>query len=155
MKTLVVYYSRTGTTQKIAKEIADALECDIEELYDVKNRQGFFRWFGAGRDGMAKNITRIKKVIYDPSDYDLVIIGTPIWVNATPAIRTYAIENAKRFKSVAFFCTMGGSGGKPVFTELGEIIGKRPVDIIDLKEKDVKEDTYHQSLDRFIANVRR
>jgi flavodoxin len=40
MKTLVVYYSRTGTTRKVAEAIAGILRCDIEEVVDTKKRSG-------------------------------------------------------------------------------------------------------------------
>ncbi len=98
MKILVVYYSRTGNTAKIAKEIAGQLKCDIEEVHDTKNRKGILAWFIAGRDGMSKRTTIIEKTKYDPSAYDLVIVGTPIWVNTTPAIRTYLMQNSNKIK---------------------------------------------------------
>jgi flavodoxin len=35
MKILVVYYSSTGNTRKIAEELVDALKCEIEEIIDI------------------------------------------------------------------------------------------------------------------------
>ena len=40
MKILVAYYSRTGTTRKVAETIAGILKCDIEEVLDKKSRFG-------------------------------------------------------------------------------------------------------------------
>ncbi|MFH1248895.1 MAG: NAD(P)H-dependent oxidoreductase [archaeon] len=79
MKTLVVYYSRTGTTKKVASEIASILKCGIEEIIDLKNRSGPIGWINAGRDGMKKILSDISRIKKNPADYDLVIIGTPIW----------------------------------------------------------------------------
>ena len=39
-KTLVLYYSRTGTTKKLATFIGDVLGADVEEIIDTKNRSG-------------------------------------------------------------------------------------------------------------------
>lgn len=39
MKILIVFYSRTGTTRKVAHELQKSLKADIEELFD-KNRSG-------------------------------------------------------------------------------------------------------------------
>jgi flavodoxin len=39
-KILVVYYSRTGMTKKLANSIANLLFADIEEIVDTKNRSG-------------------------------------------------------------------------------------------------------------------
>lgn len=155
MKILVVYYSRTGTTAKIAKEIADGLKCDIEEIHDRKNRNGIIKWFIAGRDGMSKSTTDIKKTAYNPSQYELIIIGTPIWVNATPAIRTYLKENTGNFKNIAFFCTMGGSVGKNAFLEMEQIAGKKPLTVMELRSDDIKNGNYKQTLQKFISEVKR
>jgi menaquinone-dependent protoporphyrinogen IX oxidase len=48
----------------------------------------------------------IKPTMYNPSDYDLVIIGPPIWTSrvSTP-VRTYIEENKAKFKRAAYFCT--------------------------------------------------
>lgn len=155
MKILVVYYSRTGTTARIARELSGELNCDCEEIHDRKNRKGILGWFIAGHDGMSKSTTMIGKTVYDPSHYDLIIIGTPIWVNAAPAIRTYAKENTKYFKKVAFFCTMGGTAGKPVFEEIAQITGKNPVAVMELREKEVKDGSYRPALREFISNLKR
>ncbi|MEI6774938.1 MAG: hypothetical protein WCL18_09565 [bacterium] len=39
-KILVLYYSRTGITKKLATFIGDVLDADIEEIVDTKNRSG-------------------------------------------------------------------------------------------------------------------
>lgn len=47
MKALVVYYSRTGNTEKVGKALAKGLGADTEEIIDKKNRKtpliGFIR----------------------------------------------------------------------------------------------------------------
>lgn len=154
MKILVVYYSRTKTTAKIAKELSRELKCDIEEIHDRKNRQGILRWFIAGRDGMSKRTTIIEKTVKNPADYDLVIIGTPIWVNTTPAIRTYLKDNVNKFKKVAFFCTMGGSSGKNAFEEMVQITGKKPVAVMGLRASDVQKGDYCQVFQKFISEIK-
>jgi len=37
MKTLIVYYSRTGNTAKIAKFLAEKLKAEIDQIQDLKN----------------------------------------------------------------------------------------------------------------------
>jgi flavodoxin len=39
---LVVYYSRSGTTRKIAEALSEALACDLEEIVEDKSRAGSF-----------------------------------------------------------------------------------------------------------------
>ena len=40
MKTLLVYYSRTDVTKKIAKMIQEKINCDIEEITDDDKYSG-------------------------------------------------------------------------------------------------------------------
>jgi flavodoxin len=54
MKALIVYYSRTGRTKKIAKEIQLGIKAEIEEIKDSKNRKGILGWLSAGRDAGAR-----------------------------------------------------------------------------------------------------
>ena len=37
MKSLVVFYSRTGATKLVGESLAEMLDCDSEELFDTKN----------------------------------------------------------------------------------------------------------------------
>jgi len=104
MKTLVVYYTRTGNAKFIAETVAAELEADIEEVIDLKNRQGKLGWISAGRDAMKANETEIAQTKRPPTDYDLIIIGQPVWAGSpTPAIRTYMNKNDLSGKKVALF----------------------------------------------------
>ena len=42
--TLCVYYSRTGATEKLMREIAQELKCEIVKLDDGVNRAGVRGW---------------------------------------------------------------------------------------------------------------
>lgn len=152
MKTLVVYYSRTGNTRKVAESISKMLKCDIEEIVDMKNRKGILGFLGAGRDTVFNKLTRIN-VKKDPSEYDMVIIGTPIWVgNMTVAIRTYLNLYKGKFKHVAFFCTMGGSGDKRAFKNMEELIEKKPESTLVLRDREIKRD-YISRIKEFVDKL--
>ena len=104
MKTLVIYYTRTGNAKFIAETTAAELGADIEEVIDLKNRQGKLAFLPAGRDAMKAKETEIAQTKRTPTDYDLIIIGQPVWAgNPTPAIRTYLNKNDFSGKKVALF----------------------------------------------------
>jgi flavodoxin len=133
-KILVAYYSRTGNTKNIGRKIAKILKADIEEIIDKKNRMGIIRWLIAGRDALKKKETEItfKK---NPSKYNLLVIGTPVWAaTLVPAIRTYLKKN--KVKRIAFFCTCGGSPGK-TFDELKKI-SKKPLATLNVRAKELE-----------------
>lgn len=104
MKTLVVYYTRTGNTKFAAEIIAAEFGADIEEVIDLKKRQGRLAFLPAGRDAMRGKETDIAQTSRNPNDFDLIIIAQPVWAgNPTPAIRTYVKKNDLAGKKVALF----------------------------------------------------
>ncbi len=149
MKTLVTFYSRTENTRKIGEEIAKKIESDTDEIIDAKKRHGPIRWILAGKDAMRKKLTDIAYQ-KDPSKYELVIIGTPIWAfTMSPAVRTYLTIN--KFKEVAFFITYGGSE-KNVFSDMQEL-SKKPIATMRIIDKNVKNDSYKEELEGFYKEL--
>jgi len=149
MKLLVVYYSRTSSTKKLAEEIAKCLKADIDEIIDKKSRSGPIGFLSGGRDAMGKKETKIETKI-NPEKYGLVIIGTPVWAGTvTPAVRTYLAKY--KFKKVAFFCTFGGSIDK-TFGEM-EALSKKPVSTIGLKGGDAKNNKSSEEIKKFCLEI--
>jgi flavodoxin len=120
MKALVVYYSKSGHTRRVAEEIQKALGADTEELVEVgTKRSGFFGFLYAGRDGMRGRPSRIEPAKKQPADYDLVFMGSPVWGrNLVPAVRGYLGVVDLKGKPVALFCTMGSTGDKKTFESM-------------------------------------
>jgi len=111
MKILVIYYTRTGNTKFAAETIAAEIGADIEEVVDLKNRQGRLNYLPAGRDAMQGKETEIAPTKRSPTDYDLIVIGQPVWAGSpTPAIRTYLNKNDLSGKKVALFFLDVGLG---------------------------------------------
>lgn len=154
MKTLVIFYSRTGITKKVADVIARKTGAELEELRDTQDRSGIKGYVISGRDATLRRQTRLEKIGHDPSDYDLVMIGTPIWSwNMSVPVRTYLSEHKDSFNEIAFFCTMGSSGDKRAFSEMGEIVGKNPLGTVSLKTVDVVKNNFEHKLDEFVKAI--
>lgn len=154
MKSLVVYYSRTGVTKRIARVIAEKLKCDIEEIIDRKDRRGAKNYFIAGKDAATKSLTEIGEITKNALSYDVVLIGTPVWAfTMTPAIRTYIAQNKPSLKKVAFFCTQGGSGDAKTFREMEAVCGKKPLTTLTVNARDMKREWYASKVDEFIKKV--
>lgn len=157
MKTLIVYYSRTGTTRKIAENISKALNADIEEIIDLKNRKGIIGYIMAGRDAMKNRLTRIKPIDKKPSKYDLIIIGSPVWAWSLSApVRTYVHQNKPymKGKKFAYFCTMGGSGFEKLFAQLEELTGQRSIATLTLTTKEVVKNQYKEKVKDFVEKIK-
>ena len=149
MKTLVAYYSRTGNTKKIAEKIAEKLQAETDEIVDLKDRNGIVGWLGGGRDAFFKKSTKIETK-KNPKEYDMVIIGTPVWMGtATPAVKKYLKKYT--FQKVAFFCTFGGDQ-KNIFKEM-ETLSNKPVATIGLKDKDIENKESREKTEKFCTEL--
>lgn len=154
-KILVAYYSRTGTTKKAAELIAQKLGAELEEIKDTVDRSGIKGYLLSGRDATLKRLTELHPIAKNPAEYDLVVIGTPIWSwNVSAPIRTYATEQKKNLKNVAFFCTMGGSGNERAFATLSEISGEKPLATLALKTREVVAGGIEKSVTSFTEKLR-
>ena len=116
-KTLVVYFSATGTTAQAAKTIAEAAGGELREIapqeaytsadldwHDKQSRSSVEMKDPKARPAMKKSET-------DTTNYDIIFIGYPIWWNEAPRIINTFIESLDlKGKIIVPFATSGGSG---------------------------------------------
>ncbi len=152
MTHLVVYYSRTGTTKKLAKSIKRKLDCDEEEIIDKKDRSGVLGFLRASWDAWRGKETEIYGGKKDPSNYDHILIGTPVWAGSpAPAVITYIKKRKFDLDKVSFFCTYKGSGGQKVFDKMGNLCGKKPKSTLGLKSEKIENRRFENDVDEFIG----
>jgi flavodoxin len=154
MHVLVAYYSRTGHTKQVAAEIEKELRCDTDEIIDTVNRAGPIGFLMAGRQASTTTLTKLQPIRKDPANYDLVIVGTPVWAShvSTPA-RTYISENKDKFKKVAFFVTEGSSGDEATIKEMEELSGKKAARTLVVKVVDMKTGDYREMVKKFVQGL--
>lgn len=115
-ETLVAYFSATGTTEAIAKELAavtGAKLCEIkpETAYTAEDLDWTVKTSRSSVE-MQDRSSRpaIVKDLKDAGGYDTVYIGFPIWWDTAPTIINTFIETyGFKGKTVVFFATSGGS----------------------------------------------
>lgn len=112
-KSLVVYFSWSGNTENVAKSIQSQTDSDIFEIvpatpysddYDTVVDLAQEEQRNNARPAISGNIENIEQ-------YDVVYVGFPNWWGDMPMILytffdTYDLSG----KTVALFCTSGGSG---------------------------------------------
>ena len=154
MKSLVVFYSRSGVTQTVGAAVAEALEGDVEELLDARKRTGLLGFLRSGNEARNKKLTELQPTRLEPSDYDLVIIGTPIWASdISSPVRTYLTHHQNAFKHVAFFYTRGGTSDINAFKEMQLLCGKAPRAALALTQKEVKNGAYREKVRQFVEQL--
>ena len=156
MKALVVFYSRTGITKEIAVHISEELDCDIEEIFDVKSRKGIFGYIKSGIESAFRIMPKIKETEVNPEEYDVVIIGAPVWVgNMASPVRTYLFQNNEKLDKVAFFCTMISRESKKTFLEMERVSESELLACLALTDKEIKQEKHIKKVKEFINKIKK
>ena len=110
---LILYYSQTGVTKKVAEELQKQLGADIEAIQVTKPYDGSFdetvdRCLDEKKRGELPHLRPIKS---DLKKYDIIFLGYPVWFGtyASPVI---TLVNTFKFagKQIVPFCTFGSGG---------------------------------------------
>ena len=154
MKILVIFYSRSNNTHRVAEEIRNTLDCDLEEVFDTQNRTGALGYMRSVINAIRKTPAVIKEIKNDLATYDLIIIGTPVWNGkmATP-IRTFITQNHAKFKNTAFFCTATGPNFDGTFNEMKELSETSPLAQLGFRAKEIKDGSYKSKVDEFVKKL--
>ena len=110
LKSIVLYYSRTGKTAVAAKAIADKLSSEIVEIKDLKGRKGLMGYMKGALDARGMNTTQIDPDTVNTANYDVICLGTPTWAGKpAPAINTVIKNYEIRGKDIILLVTLGGN----------------------------------------------
>ena len=116
-KTLVAYFSASGVTAKLAKNLTEAAVADLYEIKPaVTYTNADLNWQDKkSRSSVEMNDKTFRPAIADTdaniADYDTIFVGFPIWWYVAPTIINTFLE-AYDFsgKTIILFATSGGSG---------------------------------------------
>ena len=153
--TLVVCYSRTGTTRRAAQAVADALDAPLAELRDTQRRDGLLGYLRCGFEGTFGRLTALANPFDNARDFDLVVIGTPVWnASVSSPVRAFLRHHRGRLRRVAFFLTEGGRGAERVFQQMETEVGRAPVACLALRESEVHNESCADRFEHFARGLR-
>ena len=116
-KKLVAYFSASGITEKVAKQIAEITKADLYEIKPkVPYTEADLDWMNkSSRSSMEmKNLSFRPEMAdnnIDISAYDTIYLGFPIWWYIAPTIvNTFLEKHDFSGKKIVLFATSGGSG---------------------------------------------
>ena len=123
-KSVIVYFSQTGTTKKLAGALKQAVNADEIELKLVNAYPSTYdstiAMVGAQRE--SKQWPELSNAKLDLAKYDTVYLGYPIMFGSfAPPIYTFLDSNDLSGKVVVPFCTYGSGGRKASAGELKEL----------------------------------
>lgn len=137
MKSLIIYYSYTGVTDKVAGIFADVLQKRGETaIQRLRPKAEIASFFGQCRAAFTRKRTELveEDISFDVSRYDLILIGSPVWAFApAPAINTYLDRmsglNGKR--TVILLTSGSGMGVKMCFKNIRKVLESKGASSID------------------------
>ncbi|MBL4931813.1 flavodoxin [Clostridium paridis] len=112
-KILVVFYSFSNTTKRLAEEIAEQTKGDIRELIPEKSYA--FNYNTATKE-VRNEIERgycpkLVSGVESVESYDYIFLGTPNWFKSfAPPILSFLRNVDLQGKTIIPFCTHGGGG---------------------------------------------
>ena len=141
---LVVYYSRSGNTEAMAREIARKFQADIVRIESDKYTLDYNGWRQANRDADEKVPAEIKPETVDMEKYRLVFLGAPIWwFRPAPPLLTFVSKSDFSGKNIVLFNTFNSRFKSQEIAEFEQKIeekGGRFIDHIYIRRGRV----YHQ-----------
>jgi len=157
VRALVVYFTRSGNTTKVAEKIATGLGADIELLEDGVDRGGPVGFLKSGREAKSGTMVSLEPLKHAPSTYDLIIVGTPVWARMVSSpvntfLRTVELGSAK----LAWFCTVGANSEsfkEHCFDTMTEAVGRTPVATVGFSAKELKNN-HSTAVADFVARVK-
>lgn len=155
-RALVVCYSRTGNTARVAQALAEHLDADVEVLHDALRTAGWSGYARALFAALRQQPGRIDTPRFDPADYDVTIIGTPVWWwRMTPAVRAYLALQRQQFRATAFFVTSGDTDIAKLLPSLERLAGRQAVASVGFSARELADRaTYDRKLLAFEETVR-
>jgi flavodoxin len=153
MRILIIYYSLNGKTKKIADILASKFNADIERIRDRRPRRGIIGNLRNLYQTLFSKRGKIHYVTADPDQYELTILGAPIWMMKLAApMRSYIFREGQRFNKVAFFCTENTYGASGVFKTMQILCAKYPIAVLEVTKADIKSTQMNQKIDTFVSS---
>jgi flavodoxin len=123
-RVLMVYYSSAGHTRTIAEQLAKAAQADLEELRAVGEPPGtgarHYLW--ALRHLLLSQKPALLSVEHDASTYDLIMLGSPVWLGTfSPVVRSYIRTAPLAHRHIALFCSYRNAPG-PAFKRVTRML---------------------------------
>lgn len=141
-----------GHTRRLAEEIRSATGADIEEIIEQRPRHGAWGMLRALWDASLHRKSGVLETKHNPADYDLLVLGGPIWASRLAApVRTFAEQYGSWARRVAFFCTEGKQGADTAFADLEKLCQRAPTATLAVDAQHLAPADHRSDLDRFAA----
>ncbi len=152
-KAIFIYFSYSGDNEKFAKLLENQVNCDTLRIIPEKKYTSstIKILFQGGNESLRKKSPSIESYDFNPENYDLIIIGTPVWAwTLAPVMRTFLTRTQLKNKNIVLTCTHRGKPGKTI-EHLVELIPESNILITKEFHAPVENNS---EINNFISNLK-
>lgn len=155
MKTLVIYYSQTGNSRKVAQLLASKLNAETAEITCDAYKRGFTAGLRLAWDILVRGKPPIETPNLDLNQYDLIVAGGPVWAGHPAApLRSFVSKLGSQHKTALFLTCNGtskSSPGEKALDELSAAAPMAPIAVRLFKEAEIASPELQRSVAAFAA----
>lgn len=152
---LVIVYSYTGTSRRVAELLCNQQNWHIATVTDVHPRSGALGSFRCMLDSFFRRQPGIRYDGPPPGDFDAVVLVSPIWMlRLAGPMRSFVTRQRGRLPDVAVLSVMGGQGAPNAAAEIADILGRAPILSSSVTMREVDDGSCAARLQAFGTAVR-
>lgn len=125
---LLVCYSYTGTTRRVAELLASHNGWPLGQVSDAKPRAGGSGTLRCVAESLLRRRPPIRYEGPDPADFRTVVLLAPVWMYSLASpMRSFIAQHREALRRVAVICTMASGGGSNALGEVARLLGHAPI----------------------------
>lgn len=138
-KVLVVTYSLTGTSRRLAQQLCSQQAWPMGEIREARTRKGMSGMLRCLLDSWLKRTPEVAYAGPPPIAFDTVVLVSPIWAyRLAGPMRSFVSSRQKQLPDVALISVMGGAGAQQAEAEVVGLLGRPLILSTSFKQKEVQ-----------------
>ena len=125
---LVVCYSYTGTTRRLAQLLCSHHGWPLGEIVEEHPRSGAVGTLRCVLDSLLRRHPAVRYEGPDPADFHTVVLLSPVWMyRLAGPMRSFVARHREALRHVAVILTMGAGGASNAVAEIAHVLGHGPI----------------------------
>jgi flavodoxin len=149
--TLIVFYSYTGNSRRLAQLLAAQQGWPVGEIIEVHPRSG--NMMGNMRCALDSVLGRRPAVFYrgpELAGFETVVLVAPVWLQQLAGpMRSFVANESKHIGRAAVLLSMGAQGGANAIAEIASILGHDPLVSEVVTARQFEDGSCAQAVDAF------
>jgi hypothetical protein len=149
-KVLVVTYSYTGTSLRLAQWLCGLHGWALGRIEEVAPRRGVMGTLSCVMDSLLRRRPEIQYLGPPPDQFDAVVLVSPIWAYrlASP-MRSFVARYERQLPDIAVVSVMGGRGAPNAVAEISALAHRLPLLSTAFTQREVEDGSGSRRLRAF------